>query len=101
MVESTMPGLDIRVIVAGNSTFGRPVTVSGLLCAADIAKAVKRKCAAGEMLVIPPNAVNHEGLMLDDLTPEQLGKELGMKVIVPEENFLEKGVLSKIRSNAG
>ena len=97
MVNRALPGLTVDIITVGNSTFGRSVSVSGLLSGADISAAVKRAGGPKGILVLPPNTVNHEGRMIDDIRPSALGKMLGKKVIVPEEDFLEERVLRACR----
>ncbi len=101
IVSKALPDLSIEVITVTNSTFGRSVTVSGLLSGADIASAVKHRGIHDGILVLPPNTVNHRGRMIDDIRPADLGKTLGMKVLVPEEDFLESKVLRALRKAAG
>jgi putative radical SAM enzyme (TIGR03279 family) len=100
IISSALPKLSIEVITVTNSTFGRSVTVSGLLSGADIFSAVKRCGPQDGILVLPPNTVNHEGRMIDNIRPADLGRKLGMKVLVPDEDFLEDKVLRAIRRSA-
>lgn len=72
-------GAHIDVYCAENQTFGRSITVAGLLCGADIEAAVKGK-PLGEALLVPESAVR-EGVFLDDMTVEQLSEKLGVPVI--------------------
>ena len=95
--ERELPDLRVDVVTVSNSTFGRSVTVSGLLSGADVLTAVRKAGISGGVLVLPPNMVNHEGLLIDDLKPARLGKELGMKVLIPEEDFLEDRILRAAR----
>ncbi len=37
--------------------------------------------------------MNHSGLMIDDMKPADIGRELGIEVLVPESHFLEKDIL--------
>lgn len=68
----------IDVYRAENSTFGTSITVSGLLCGMDIARAAEGK-QLGEALLIPGNCVR-EDVFLDDMTVEQLSARLGVPV---------------------
>jgi len=70
-----------------NRFFGRRVTVSGLLTGQDIARQLKG-AHNGDLLVLPPNCLNHDGLFLDDWTPQQLEQSLGVRVYQPS-NFLQ------------
>ncbi len=73
-------GLDINVVAAENKLLGSMITVSGLLCGADIADAVSG-LDLGEELIIPPNCLRSEGdMFLDDMTVEELSKKLKVKV---------------------
>ena len=71
-------GAKIDVYRAENDTFGRSITVSGLLCGADIARAAEGK-PLGEALLLPGNCVR-EDVFLDDMTVEQLSARLGVPV---------------------
>jgi putative radical SAM enzyme (TIGR03279 family) len=93
LLEQKLPRLRVDLLTVSNSTFGRSVTVSGLLSGNDIRTAAKRVGLTQGLLVLPPNMVNHNGLMIDDMKPASLGRELGMRVVVPEEDFLEDRVL--------
>lgn len=73
-------GLDINVVAAENKLLGSMITVSGLLCGADIADAVGG-LDLGEELIIPPNCLRSEGdMFLDDMTVEELSEKLKVKV---------------------
>ena len=99
MVNRALPGLSIKLVKVDNSTFGRSVGVSGLLSGADISMAVRRAGGPKGILVLPPNTVNHEGILIDNIRPTALGKELGTKVLVPAEDFLENRILRACRSS--
>lgn len=73
-------GLDINVVAAENKLLGSMITVSGLLCGADIVDAVSG-LDLGEELIIPPNCLRSEGdMFLDDMTVEELSDRLKVKV---------------------
>lgn len=73
-------GLTVNVTAAENRLLGKMITVSGLLCGADIAAAVKG-IDIGDELIIPPNCLRSEGdLFLDDMTVEELSDILKTKV---------------------
>lgn len=78
--EEKIKGLTVSVTAAENKLLGSMITVSGLLCGADIAAAVSG-CDLGEELIIPPNCLRSEGdMFLDDMTVEELSDKLGIKV---------------------
>ncbi len=92
ILEGALSWMGISLVTVENRLFGNTVGVSGLIGGADIienAAGTKASC-----LVLPPNALNHEGLLIDDMRPEQLESALGMPVIVPESTFLEEAVIS-------
>lgn len=79
--QKRISGLSIKVIRAENRLFGSMITVSGLLCGEDIAYAAENAGELGEELIIPPNCLRSEGdMFLDDMTPEQLSKRLGVRI---------------------
>ena len=73
-------GLDINVVAAENKMLGKMITVSGLLCGADIISALDG-LDLGDELIIPPNCLRSEGdMFLDDMTVEELSQRLKIKV---------------------
>lgn len=98
MITQQCPQLNIKPIIVRNNLFGRSVGVTGLLSGADIIQAVTRGGGVSGCLVLPPNALNHEGLLIDDCTPKDLEKELGARVFVPRDTFLENRI---VRNCAG
>ncbi len=91
LIAERLPSFSLRLVVVPNILFGPTVTVSGLLSGADIARAARRHRDA-RCLVIPPNAVNHEGRFIDDMNARDLERELGIPVVVARSTFLENRV---------
>ncbi len=86
---NTIPGLNIKVIAVKNDFFGSTVTVTGLLTGADMISALRRQKKLGDLVLLPPNCVNQDGLLLDDKTPLELEKEFGRKVIIGSYDLVE------------
>jgi putative radical SAM enzyme (TIGR03279 family) len=88
---SLVPGLMVRTVPVANEFYGETVTVSGLLTGGDMLRALKG-IDPDETVVLPPDCLNTDGLFLDDLTPDDLSRELGVPVIQggydPVELFL-------------
>ncbi len=77
--------IDCSVYCIRNDFYGENVTVSGLLTGGDIINQLKRK-DLGDVLLIPRNALRHEGdKFLDDVTLEELEKELSVKALPTKE----------------
>jgi len=76
---SLRTGGKIRTVIVENDFYGHSATVSGLLTGGDIIRALEGT-GAGETIVLPPNCLNHEGLFLDDLTPDDIAKTYGVHV---------------------
>lgn len=73
--------IDCRVYAVRNDFYGENVTVSGLLTGGDIIAQLKDK-DLGDTLLIPRNALRHEGdAFLDGVTVEEMEKALGVKVV--------------------
>ncbi|MBQ2974470.1 MAG: DUF512 domain-containing protein [Clostridia bacterium] len=78
--EEKIKGLKVNVVAAENRLLGSMITVSGLLCGADIAAAVDGT-DLGEELIIPPNCLRSEGdMFLDDMTVEELSDKLKIRI---------------------
>lgn len=79
-----IPGL----VPVGNEFFGEGVTCSGLLVGEDIVRAVR---AAGDprTTFIPPNCLNYDDVTIDEMSREDLTRELGATVVAPAESFIQ------------
>jgi putative radical SAM enzyme (TIGR03279 family) len=80
--------LEIQVLPVENNLLGPSVTVAGLLSGQDIAKALKdhfshNTIEAFDAVFLPPDCINGDGLMLDDWTVAEIGKQ----VEIPAEVF--------------
>jgi len=76
-------GLELSVLPVVNRRLGETVTVTGLLCGADIADALKGVDA--DVVFIPSVAVRDGfGVFLDDLTPEDIERRTGVRVVMVE-----------------
>lgn len=88
------PGLKVKVLPVKNELFGHTVTVTGLLSGRDIAAALKGKKANAAL--VPSVAVRDgEGVFLDDMTPEDVEKEAGVKIIMIEPTA--KGLVEAVK----
>jgi len=95
IIRKILPDAGIEILVVRNRLMGRNVGVSGLLCGRDIIAAAEKKTARRRCLILPPNCVNHENLLLDDMSPAEIGRKLGVDVVVPEMTFLEEKIVRK------
>ena len=91
-VARKLPWMRIELIAVENRLLGDTVGVSGLIGGADIIEAAGGTHAS--CIILPPNALNHDGLLIDDMRPEELESALGLPVLVPESTFLEECVVS-------
>ena len=88
------PRLKIRVYFIRNDFFGETITVSGLITGQDLVKQLKEHKADGDdlgnVLHIPSNMLRMgEQVFLDDLTVEDVERELDMKVVAVESGGKE------------
>lgn len=90
-VLAAVDGLDVQTVVCENLLFGDSVTVSGLLNYRSFHAALAPLADAGtlgDLVLLPPDAVNFEGLFLDNrpgqMSPDDLSAALGG---VPVEVF--------------
>jgi len=73
-------GVRIELIALNNDFFGHGITVSGLLTGADIEARIKG--GKWDMVLLPPNCINGDGLTLDDLTIPELQSRCGVPITV-------------------
>lgn len=79
------PGLEVQIYPIVNRFFGESITVAGLLTAKDIIQQLTG-CDLGEELLFPAVCLRAEGdLFLDDLSPDDVSRALGVPV-TPVEN---------------
>ena len=77
-LEARIEGLQVDVYKIINNFFGETITVSGLLTGKDISEQLIGK-NLGDLLLFPANALRADGdLFLDDMSPEELSKKLGV-----------------------
>lgn len=87
MEEEVVPALKkvknlkVELVVARNTLYGKSVTVSGLLSGKCVYSAVRRK-GAGDLVLLPPDILNADGLFLDDMSLPQLERSLNAPVHV-------------------
>jgi len=67
-----------NVIKVRNKYLGKAVTVTGLLAACDVIRAIE-KSICGDLILLPENMFNVDGLTLDGKTIDDLGKETGKR----------------------
>ncbi|RPI03770.1 MAG: DUF512 domain-containing protein [Calditrichaeota bacterium] len=81
-------GLQVTLHPIKNIFFGGGVSVSGLLVGADIADQLSKQ-PYGDVVVLPPNCLNNDGLFLDDWTVQKLESCLKRSVVLSHGGFLE------------
>ena len=81
---SQVTGASIIPVAVTNRLFGPTVTVTGLVCGRDIIAALQG-VDLGDVVLVPDVMMKEgEGVFLDDLTLEDLERELGKPVLVVE-----------------
>jgi putative radical SAM enzyme (TIGR03279 family) len=74
-----------RVVAVPNELFGGSVAVAGLLTGQDIQRHLATLGDLGEAVLVPAVAVRDgDGVFLDDLTPDDLARALGLPVMAVE-----------------
>lgn len=82
---SVCKGLTITVIPVKNEFFGGGVSVSGLITASDILKAVHDASAFDELFITECMLKSGEDVFLDNMSLDELSQKLGVK-ITPTQN---------------
>ncbi len=84
LLEKKFDGLRVSVYPIKNNFFGDEITVSGLLTGKDICEQLIGK-ELGDELLIPAAALRAEGdVLLDDVSPEDISRALGVPVSCAE-----------------
>jgi len=85
---SKVTGASFIPVAVPNRLFGPTVTVTGLVCGRDIIAALKGT-DLGDLVLVPDVMMKEgEGVFLDDLTLEDLERELGKPVLVVDSTPL-------------
>ena len=79
---------ELDLLSVDNDFFGRGITVSGLLTGRDIAARV-RDGNKRDLLLLPPNCINGDGLTIDDMTVAQLADVVGGPVAVGSYDLVD------------
>jgi putative radical SAM enzyme (TIGR03279 family) len=78
-------GIVARVVAVPNVFFGRTIGVAGLLTGQDIQRHLAGADELGQAVLVPAVAVREtDGVFLDDLAPDDLGRDLGVPVRIVE-----------------
>ena len=83
-----IPNLNAEIVSIENDFFGSTVTVSGLLTGQDIIRQFPQY-SVFDCIFLPPNCINEDGFLLDDLKPEDISKELKTTVKVGDYDIKE------------
>jgi putative radical SAM enzyme (TIGR03279 family) len=87
LAEATQTQIDIVTVV--NDFYGESVTVAGLLAGRDI-QATLGEAAADELLLIPAEAVNADGLFIDSMPLSDLTAALSPATVVTGYEITER-----------
>jgi putative radical SAM enzyme (TIGR03279 family) len=88
----------IRVAAVPNDFFGPAIGVAGLLTGRDIQRHLARQPELGRRVLVPAVAVRDaDGIFLDDLTPADLARDLGVPVTVVQPT--PGGLLGALRDS--
>jgi NifB/MoaA-like Fe-S oxidoreductase len=85
----------IRVAAVANDFFGPAIGVAGLLTGRDIQRHLARRTDLGRAVLVPAVALRDgDGIFLDDLTPADLARDLGVpvKVVQPTPGALLRAI---------
>ncbi len=85
-VEQHFPGLDIQVHTIINHFFGEEITVTGLLTGQDIIEQLRGKDLGAFLVLQEVLLRDGTNVLLDDMTVEDIERELGCPVIVTDSN---------------
>lgn len=76
--------IDCEVVPIENYFFGPLITTTGLITGSDLIKNLKDKSNLGKLLISSAMLRSEGDVFLDDLTPEDVEKQLGVKIKVTD-----------------
>jgi putative radical SAM enzyme (TIGR03279 family) len=79
-LEEKIEGLKINVVAIQNDFFGEKITITGLITGQDIINQLKGKDLGDELIVTEVMLKSDADIFLDDVTLEEVGKALNIKV---------------------
>jgi putative radical SAM enzyme (TIGR03279 family) len=97
-VLNDIDNLEVDVCAVTNQFFGEMVTVSGLLTGQDIIDQFP-KSGGYDRVYLPPRAINENGLLLDDLTPQDIESAIKTKVSIGNDDLKEMIIYGKTCPN--
>jgi putative radical SAM enzyme (TIGR03279 family) len=90
-------GLDVRLEAVPNVLFGRSVTVAGLLSGKCLYSALEGK-DLGDLLLLPPDILNPDGVLLDDQRLSDVEARLRVPVVMFEGSWDQVFRLLNVRT---
>lgn len=85
MIGEKYPNVKVKVKVITNEFFGEQITVSGLITGQDLLNQLKGE-ELGDRLLLPCNMLRSgEDIFLDDMSVEELSRNLNTEIIVVDE----------------
>ena len=85
LARGALAGPGVRVAAVPNEHFGRAIGVAGLLTGRDIQRHLATLPDLGRAVLVPAVALRDvDGVFLDDVTPADLARDLGVPVRVVE-----------------
>ena len=89
IAHKKFPGINVNTEKIINNFFGPEITVSGLLCGCDVISQLRGK-DLGDNLIITKNMLRDgENVLLDDITTQDIEKELSTKIIAVGDDGYE------------
>ncbi len=88
--------LSVEIVPIANELLGESITVSGLLSGRDIVDGIVKNGLESDLVILPPNCINADGILLDDFTPKLISERTGVPIRVGSYNIIES-ILSALR----
>jgi len=84
LCDARLADLGAEVVPVPNEFLGRAITVAGLLTGQDVARTLVGR-SLGDVVLVPRVAIRETaGVFLDDVSPADLARHLGVRVETPE-----------------
>ncbi len=79
--------IKVDVLPIVNNYLGRSITVTGLLSASDVIQQIHNREDLGEVIILPENMFNQEGITIDDYSISDIEQKIGKRCLIGKQDL--------------
>ncbi|MBD3233561.1 MAG: DUF512 domain-containing protein [candidate division Zixibacteria bacterium] len=81
-LNEALVNIELNLVLVRNRLLGESITVSGLISGEDIIRDYRDSGLESDLILLPPNCINIDGMTLDNHTPDSISRELNTQTKV-------------------